>query len=895
MGGAANLSTKNSDSKSDKSSPSTANNNISPSLNSPVEKILDLQRTVGNHAVQKMFESGAIQAKLKVGHPNDIYEQEADRVAETIQPASGGSPLPTAASNKVESDLKTSLATTQDGYTAVSAAAQTHPNYHCILAHEKVHRSQFASHAPSGSRQELELDAQLGSEKIISGEKNYVPMFSAQPGTVLAYGEGAQYWFPNLEQQSRSEERALEQQELIDPQNRTQLEFKTSSADDASYARARYDVSVSASGNEGQIQSVTTVILDYDKNRSVSVVGPAVIQVNPEIGLGPVYERPAYPYVLTYTRTIKYTDNNKRTALVEVDGHVFISEKTLSAQLFGVTPSYEALLSLMGDNGYITASVQGSSSITSYFASYASAGNSLSVQSQGAVSELGHRSGLSGIDVSQPASFVDPRTSVGIQYQSLRAFLLSADAAELARKMAEPPPRERSWFEDLTKSIANFIGGALEPLIDAIDSTIDAIVALWNDLPPWARGILTAVGKFAAALLVMAVVAALIVEIAAGAVTFGVAMLALGVLALAVGFAMSFISRIGEAWNSDNRWRLLLVPTIAALDTLGISGIIESVTDESILTGTPLNRTEEEQWEAGTTGVLQLVGIFLLARGMRGSPRGRAVTAEVRGPLQDFHALPTERLPVLPEGHYWVRQGPEWVLFREPMAPEVPIEISIYSDGQGNINYNIRSGGRVLQGESMTRPSGNNYQGGENRLPPELRGTGENNPFIEEGTNIRYEKGHLTDYVDRIEGPNVRSSNADVSNFTPQARNWNSFLRNHIVSTIRGRSGGYREMPIYESNPSLTVNETPIPSEFIFVETSPTGQARAAWRIPNNNAIPRQMSQLPQYGIQLSEVPSVMFEPSGTMRPPGTFVGPFGQISGMFGNEESNHGAVCEE
>lgn len=38
----------------------------------------------GNQAVQRLFKSGVIQAKLKIGQPGDIYEQEADRVAEQV-------------------------------------------------------------------------------------------------------------------------------------------------------------------------------------------------------------------------------------------------------------------------------------------------------------------------------------------------------------------------------------------------------------------------------------------------------------------------------------------------------------------------------------------------------------------------------------------------------------------------------------------------------------------------------------------------------------------------------------------------------------------------------------------------------------------------------------------
>ena len=51
------------------------------SLSSQVDKILFLQRTIGNQAVQRLIKSGALQAKLRIGQPGDKYEQEADRVA----------------------------------------------------------------------------------------------------------------------------------------------------------------------------------------------------------------------------------------------------------------------------------------------------------------------------------------------------------------------------------------------------------------------------------------------------------------------------------------------------------------------------------------------------------------------------------------------------------------------------------------------------------------------------------------------------------------------------------------------------------------------------------------------------------------------------------------------
>ena len=51
---------------------------------SPADRILYFQQTAGNQAVQSLIKSGALQTKLKISQPNDIYEQEADRVSEQV-------------------------------------------------------------------------------------------------------------------------------------------------------------------------------------------------------------------------------------------------------------------------------------------------------------------------------------------------------------------------------------------------------------------------------------------------------------------------------------------------------------------------------------------------------------------------------------------------------------------------------------------------------------------------------------------------------------------------------------------------------------------------------------------------------------------------------------------
>jgi hypothetical protein len=76
--------TKKPEAKRENKTPQTQKTGPSQSISSPVEQILFLQRTMGNQAVERLIKSGALQAKLRIGQPGDIYEQEADRIAEQV-------------------------------------------------------------------------------------------------------------------------------------------------------------------------------------------------------------------------------------------------------------------------------------------------------------------------------------------------------------------------------------------------------------------------------------------------------------------------------------------------------------------------------------------------------------------------------------------------------------------------------------------------------------------------------------------------------------------------------------------------------------------------------------------------------------------------------------------
>jgi len=84
MGERIAIADKTPEAKRVNSASKTQRLNSSRSSTSPCKHILFLQRTIGNQAVQRLFKSGMTQAKLKIGQPNGIFEQEADRMAEQV-------------------------------------------------------------------------------------------------------------------------------------------------------------------------------------------------------------------------------------------------------------------------------------------------------------------------------------------------------------------------------------------------------------------------------------------------------------------------------------------------------------------------------------------------------------------------------------------------------------------------------------------------------------------------------------------------------------------------------------------------------------------------------------------------------------------------------------------
>src|SRR6266496_250915 len=69
-------------------SPQAARANIAARAPRAISRVatpaLALQRSLGNQGLQRMLQTRAIQAKLRISQPSDSYEQEADRVADQV-------------------------------------------------------------------------------------------------------------------------------------------------------------------------------------------------------------------------------------------------------------------------------------------------------------------------------------------------------------------------------------------------------------------------------------------------------------------------------------------------------------------------------------------------------------------------------------------------------------------------------------------------------------------------------------------------------------------------------------------------------------------------------------------------------------------------------------------
>ncbi|MBW2664140.1 MAG: DUF4157 domain-containing protein [Deltaproteobacteria bacterium] len=84
MGDRTQLVVKKPNAKKDNSVTKSRKTDYSQSKWSPADHVLYLQRTIGNKAVQRLINSGVLQAKLRIGQLGSKYEQEANCIADEV-------------------------------------------------------------------------------------------------------------------------------------------------------------------------------------------------------------------------------------------------------------------------------------------------------------------------------------------------------------------------------------------------------------------------------------------------------------------------------------------------------------------------------------------------------------------------------------------------------------------------------------------------------------------------------------------------------------------------------------------------------------------------------------------------------------------------------------------
>jgi hypothetical protein len=172
------------------------------------------------------------------------------------------------------------------------------------------------------------------------------------------------------------------------------------------------------------------------------------------------------------------------------------------------------------------------------------------------------------------------------------------DATEVLHKHDDLP----GWM----KAIGNFFGS-----IGAFFSK------LWNKLPPWARGILKALGVAALFIAGTVLIAAIIVA-AVPTLTIGAVVGTIAALALAFSFGFS----LGTRWRQSTSVKEFFwsIP-VAIFDAIGITSIYESIFGTSIFTGDKIEQDEEDRWYGITSGILTFFGTIFGVRSWTKKPK----------------------------------------------------------------------------------------------------------------------------------------------------------------------------------------------------------------------------------------------------------------------------------
>ena len=152
-------------------------------------------------------------------------------------------------------------------------------------------------------------------------------------------------------------------------------------------------------------------------------------------------------------------------------------------------------------------------------------------------------------------------------------------------------------------------------------------------------------------------------------------------------------------------------------------------------------------------------------------------------------------------------------------------DITVYAgDIPGEINY-LASGDERSQ-ESFAYTRAKTYKGSRKYplKPYQYKSK------TEDSIVLSFDRGHGIDHAD-----GDKDSSAAFENYTPQVSFYNQHIRNPLVKRIRQNEGSYKEISIYDDDPTHIDGGTRLPIGFIFMEFYNHKRARTYY-FPNSIA-----------------------------------------------------------
>ncbi|MDH4312184.1 MAG: hypothetical protein OEY13_05115 [Gammaproteobacteria bacterium] len=372
----------------------------------------------------------------------------------------------------------------------------------------------------------------------------------------------------------------------------------------------RFVTSANGEGARGSVQSLTEITFHHEPGDPTMIVtgkplpGPTARQhlYDPEHDWqrAEAFEVQAYPAWIEYRRKIILRDAQGRYCEVNVFARVDMTHEAFARSIAGKPLNMQTLMAVWGEKAYLSASLTGSGPEQPYSGSYA-AGEAQSIHMMSVLASDRFAILNGARDDVHPgtADFLLPSMNPGEQFDGLERFLERADELEVKRRGPVKRISLSSSDDD-----ENSGGGS-------------------GDLSPVTKGILLGVFGLLAGIAMIFGGAALLSALIPSLTLMQSFAIVSGSYLL-VQFGRSLYRRMQESKGLLNVSASGVLGA-AALDTFGISSVIEAVTDESILTGQKRHRSVQERWEAGTSGLL---GIFLMFLGGRAAKRGRTPVAD---------------------------------------------------------------------------------------------------------------------------------------------------------------------------------------------------------------------------------------------------------------------------